>query len=141
MKINWRNLISGPQDQAPKVPAQPAETGQDEPAQDIPLDDQVLILYKLGKYAEAIPIARKCLEFSEMMLGRDHPETARDLNNLAEVYSRTGDYKKAEPLYQRALLRHVSFRARHRSSSPARALTPIATGSPAPIPSTRPRRF
>ena len=32
-----------------------------------------------------------------------HPEVAASLNNLAELYRITGDYAKAEPLYQRAL--------------------------------------
>ncbi len=33
----------------------------------------------------------------------EHPDTATSLNDLAELYEATGDYAKAEPLYQNAL--------------------------------------
>jgi len=36
-------------------------------------------------------------------LGPTHPDVARDLNNLAELYRAQGKYADAEPLYQRAL--------------------------------------
>jgi tetratricopeptide (TPR) repeat protein len=36
------------------------------------------------------------------VLGRDHPDVARSLNNLADLYERQGRYGDAEPLYQRA---------------------------------------
>lgn len=37
------------------------------------------------------------------MLGKDHPDTATSLNNLAELLCNKGDYSGAEPLYRRAL--------------------------------------
>jgi CHAT domain-containing protein len=37
------------------------------------------------------------------MLGPDHPDVARSLNNLADLYERQSRYADAEPLYQRAL--------------------------------------
>jgi Tetratricopeptide repeat len=37
------------------------------------------------------------------VLGRDHPDVARSLNNLADLYERHGRYADAEPLYQRAV--------------------------------------
>ena len=37
------------------------------------------------------------------MLGPDHPDVARSLNNLADLYEGQGRYADAEPLYQRAL--------------------------------------
>ena len=42
------------------------------------------------------------LEIHEAKLGKDHPDVARTLNNLALVYEQQGQYAKAEPLYQRA---------------------------------------
>ena len=37
------------------------------------------------------------------MLGPDHPDVARSLNNLADLYERQGRYAEAEPLFERAL--------------------------------------
>ena len=37
------------------------------------------------------------------MLGKEHPDTAQSLDNLAHCYADQGKYKEAEPLYQRAL--------------------------------------
>ena len=36
-------------------------------------------------------------------MGKDHPDTATSLNNLAVLYRAQGKYAEAEPLYQRAL--------------------------------------
>ncbi len=37
------------------------------------------------------------------MLGPDHPDVARSLNNMADLYERQNRYADAEPLYRRAL--------------------------------------
>ena len=47
-------------------------------------------------YQEALRIRQK-------VLGPEHPDTARCLNNLALLYKYIGEYAKAEPLYQEAL--------------------------------------
>ena len=39
----------------------------------------------------------------ERALGRDHPNVAGSLNNLAELYRAQGHDAEAEPLYQRSL--------------------------------------
>ncbi|MGY4356327.1 tetratricopeptide (TPR) repeat protein [Bradyrhizobium sp. i1.3.1] len=44
------------------------------------------------------------LAIREKALGPEHPDTARSLNNLALLYTATGAYAKAEPLYLRALV-------------------------------------
>jgi len=36
-------------------------------------------------------------------LGREHPNVAQSLNNLAELYQAQGNYSQAQPLYQRSL--------------------------------------
>jgi len=72
-------------------------------------DDEVVLswlggsLQSAGHYAEAAPLLKHALEISEKTLGKDHPSTARNLNNLAELYRSQGRYSEAEPLYKRAL--------------------------------------
>ena len=56
-----------------------------------------------GRYAEAEPLIKRSLVIREKVLGRDHPDVARSLNNLADLYERQGRYADAQPLYQRAL--------------------------------------
>jgi len=43
------------------------------------------------------------LAIDEKALGRDHPDVAGSLNNLALLYGIQGRYAEAEPLYQRSL--------------------------------------
>jgi tetratricopeptide (TPR) repeat protein len=67
------------------------------------LDVQLQVLYRQGKYAEAIPIAEKSLALTEKYYGPEHPKTAIALNNLAELYIVKKRYHEAESLSQRAL--------------------------------------
>ncbi len=75
--------------------AQPSEAEE--------LNRQVNALYKVGKYAEAIPLARQELAIREKSLGLDHPAVAISLNNLAELYRLQGSYAVAESLHKKAL--------------------------------------
>jgi tetratricopeptide (TPR) repeat protein len=43
------------------------------------------------------------LEIREKLLGKEHPDVATSLNNLASLYYSQGKYAEAEPLYQRAI--------------------------------------
>ena len=52
----------------------------------------------MGDYAKAEPLYKEALEIRQKVLGREHPDTATSLNNLAELYEAMGDYAKAEPL-------------------------------------------
>jgi tetratricopeptide (TPR) repeat protein len=56
-----------------------------------------------AQYKEAEPLYKRALDIREKVLGPDHPDTARSLNNLASLYSSQGQYKEAEPLNRRAL--------------------------------------
>ncbi|MCB9967281.1 MAG: tetratricopeptide repeat protein [Geminicoccaceae bacterium] len=56
-----------------------------------------------GRYTEALPYFVTALDQSEERFGEGAPETATDLNNLAELYRLLGRYDEAEPLYLRAL--------------------------------------
>jgi tetratricopeptide (TPR) repeat protein len=67
------------------------------------LNQQVIELYKQGKYNEAIPLAEQALAIRKQQLGDNHPLTATSLNNLAYLYQSQGRYNEAEPLYKQAL--------------------------------------
>ena len=45
----------------------------------------------------------KSLEIRQRVQGKEHPDIAQSLNNLAELLSARGDYAAAQPLYERAL--------------------------------------
>ncbi len=67
------------------------------------LNQQVLELYRQGRYNEAIPFAQRALAINEKILGPERLVTATALSNLAVLYATTGAYAQAEPLFQRAL--------------------------------------
>jgi len=67
------------------------------------LDTKAGELYRAGKYADAIQLARRALALREKALGPDHPDVALSLANLGLLYDRQGRYADAEPLYQRSL--------------------------------------
>jgi len=58
---------------------------------------------KAGYFSAAIPLLRRALSIKEKVLGKEHPDTASSLNNLALLLKSKGDYDSAEPLYKRAL--------------------------------------
>jgi CHAT domain-containing protein/tetratricopeptide (TPR) repeat protein len=61
-------------------------------------------LYKAqGRYGQAEPLLRRCLETLEAVHGREHPDVALALNNLAGLYRDQGRYVRAEGLYRRSL--------------------------------------
>ncbi|KAF0112766.1 MAG: Tfp pilus assembly protein PilF [Rhodospirillaceae bacterium] len=85
-------------------PPQPTAVPQDPAlAEALALNDQVVVLYKQGQYAEAISLARRSLALREKILGTEHPDVAQSLNNLAELYRVQGLYPQAEPLSKRSL--------------------------------------
>jgi CHAT domain-containing protein/tetratricopeptide (TPR) repeat protein len=67
------------------------------------LNEEIVRLYRNGKYDEAIPLAKQALEIAEKALGPKYLDTAISLGNLALLYTTKGDYAKAEPLYLRAV--------------------------------------
>ena len=50
------------------------------------LDQQILKLYREGKYDDAIPLAERALAIREKTLGAEHPDVAIALNGLASLY-------------------------------------------------------
>ncbi|XP_013136138.1 PREDICTED: kinesin light chain [Papilio polytes] len=56
-----------------------------------------------GKYREAEPLCKRALCIREAVLGRDHPDVAKQLNNLALLCQNQNKYEEVEQYYQRAL--------------------------------------
>uniref|UniRef100_UPI00036152ED tetratricopeptide repeat protein n=1 Tax=Thiofilum flexile TaxID=125627 RepID=UPI00036152ED len=56
-----------------------------------------------GQYQQAQPLLERSLAILEQALGKDHPDVAASLNNLASLYHSMGEYAKALPLYERSL--------------------------------------
>ena len=67
------------------------------------LNQQVIQLLNQGQYAAAMPFAERSLAIREKVLGKEHPDVAQSLNNLARLYLEMGNYSRAEPLFQRSL--------------------------------------
>ena len=67
------------------------------------LNQQVLRLYREGKYIKGAEVAERALAIAEKKLGNDHPQVATSLNNLALLYQDQGHYSKAAPLFKRSL--------------------------------------
>jgi tetratricopeptide (TPR) repeat protein len=61
-------------------------------------------LHMIGAYTEAYFYSDRDLAISEKALGPEHPDVARGLNNLAELYRTQGKYEQAEPLWKQALV-------------------------------------
>jgi len=56
-----------------------------------------------AEYAQALPLYERALAIDEKVYGKEHPEVATDLNNLANLYYAQGAYEQALPLSERAL--------------------------------------
>jgi len=52
---------------------------------------------------------KRALKIDEASFGKDHPDVATDLNNLAALYKATNRLKEAEPLMQRHLVIFIEF--------------------------------
>ncbi|NET82123.1 MAG: tetratricopeptide repeat protein [Moorea sp. SIO1F2] len=83
--------------------AQQQESAQAQLTKAKQLNQQVIELYKQGKYSEAIPLAREALKIRQQVLGEEHLDVATSLNNLGLLYYSMGRYQQAEPLYTEAL--------------------------------------
>jgi CHAT domain-containing protein len=75
-----------------------------------PSEDKVFSLYekyrqvlKQGRYQDATRYAEALVTAGEKAFGKNHPNVAILMNNLAERYSGLGDYARAEPLYKKSL--------------------------------------
>jgi tetratricopeptide (TPR) repeat protein len=66
-----------------------------------------LHLWMYGAYAEAKSSLEQAIGIRERVLGSQHADTARSLNNLALIYQDLGDYSTARTLFERALSIHT----------------------------------
>jgi tetratricopeptide (TPR) repeat protein len=62
-----------------------------------------VLYYDQGRYGDAEPLYKRSLAIREKALGRDHPDVASSLNNLAALYRNQGRYADALPLVQRVI--------------------------------------
>src|SRR3954462_15854729 len=81
-------------------PAAPSCAAEDEAAT---LSQQMKELYRVGKYAEALPLAQKSLALREKEFGPDVANVAMPLNDLGTIHYNLGQYAVAEMLYKRSL--------------------------------------
>ena len=78
------------------------------------LSAQVEELSQNGRYADAVGVAKEALKVAEETFGANHPNLARSLSDLAELYRVTGQLAQAESLHQRALsIREKALGPRH----------------------------
>lgn len=68
--------------------------------------------HALADWTEAEPLMRRALDIDEKSYGKDHPNVARDLNNLAQLLQATNRLADAEPLMRRALVNLIDFSRR-----------------------------
>src|SRR5262249_24887997 len=59
--------------------------------------------FAMGRYMDAEPLVHRSLKIREARLGKEHPDVAPGLHNLATLYQANGRYRDAEPLFQRCL--------------------------------------
>ena len=72
------------------------------------------LLQATNRPAEAEPLMRRALAIDETAFGAEHPNVARDLNNLASLLQDTNRLAEAEPLVRRALAYdEIGLRAEH----------------------------
>ena len=57
----------------------------------------------MNRLANAEPLYRRALAIDEKIFGLEHPDVARDLNNLALLLYLSNRIEEAEPLYRRML--------------------------------------
>lgn len=80
-----------------------AATQNPDEAEATRLSAEVVELFGLRKYDEALPLARRALELAERLHGPDHPAVASAVYNLGGVQAGRKEFAEAEKLYLRAL--------------------------------------
>ncbi len=58
--------------------------------------------HRRGQHAKAIELSQESLRVNERWLGSDHPQTLKDVHNLALTHLEDGQVNEAEPLVRRA---------------------------------------
>ena len=66
------------------------------------LNEEIGSLYKQGHYDRAVVVPKKALALAEEGVGRENPDVAQSLENMAAFFRETGREKEAEALQKRA---------------------------------------
>lgn len=61
------------------------------------------LIHDQGKYEEAQAIYQESISIRENSLGRDHPDVAKSLHELAQLYKTIGKFNQSELCLKRAL--------------------------------------
>jgi tetratricopeptide (TPR) repeat protein len=85
-----------------------------------------ILLYTKALHAEAEPLMRRALALDEAAYGPEHPDVARDLNNLASLLKATNRLAEAEPLSWRMVGIFLDFTCRTGHEHPHAALANYA---------------
>jgi len=67
------------------------------------LVSKMVELFNSGQFEQALPYAKSALEATEKAFGKEHPDVAARLSDLAVLYVATGKYAEAEPLFSKSL--------------------------------------
>ncbi len=68
------------------------------------LHQQAIELYNQGQYAAAIPLVKRALAIQEKVLGKEHPDFAESLNNLAVQLEMLQKPESQHPYYWAAFI-------------------------------------
>lgn len=79
------------------------EHGKDDPALAALHNDLAIALHFDGRLRQAVAEHEAALEVRTRVLGPRHPDTARSLDNLAQVYCDLRDFDKSQELASRSL--------------------------------------
>jgi len=82
------------------------------------LNKNVLVLYRLQKFEQAVPLARKAMRLMDQANQPSPRLFVQTLNNLAELKRQTGDFVSAETLLLRSLKIAVQSLGEAHSSVP-----------------------
>ena len=66
------------------------------------LNTLAVLYYLQGKYAEAEPLYKRELVLYQKTLGPEHPDMPKVLENMAELYKKTGREDEARKFEERA---------------------------------------
>ncbi len=77
--------------------------GADKPVELMNMFAKVATLQQAGKFEEALPLAKKAIELSAQLNGRENTVTANSIGTLGDIYKGKNQYAKAEEQYKRAL--------------------------------------
>lgn len=67
------------------------------------LNAQLMQLVSSGRPSDAVPVAKEALDVAKKTFGTEDANYGLSLNNLAWVYSLSGNYSQAEPLFKKSI--------------------------------------